>query len=68
MDYRVVESKFNKKNEDKMCLHLQIEYEGKLRVLFPASDVLIDQIEKVPKDKFPFKTTIVKEMNWYKFT
>lgn len=67
-DYRVVESNYNKKNEDKMCLHLQIEFEGKTRVLFPGSEVLIDQIEKVPKEAFPFKTTIIKEMNWYKFT
>lgn len=67
-DFRVIESKFNKKNEDKMCLHLQIEYEGKQRVLFPGSEVLIDQITKVPKEKFPFTTVIKKEMNWYKFT
>jgi hypothetical protein len=66
--FRVEESKFNRKNEDSECLHLQIEFEGKTRVAFLGSAVLIDQIRQVPEQEFPFKTTIIKEMKWYKFT
>jgi hypothetical protein len=29
---------------------------------------LMDQIEKVPKEKFPFKTTIIKENERFEFT
>jgi hypothetical protein len=63
----VGESKYGKRSEDNKCLTLQFEFEGKIWVAFLGSGVLIDQIDQVPKDEFPFEATVVEEMNWYKF-
>lgn len=49
-------------------LQLQIEIDSKKHVVFTGSTVLIDQIDKVPKASFPFKTTIVEENEHYEFT
>ncbi|MFN8317171.1 MAG: hypothetical protein U0T32_12060 [Chitinophagales bacterium] len=55
-DFQVKDSKFNGK-----CLHLQLESENNKHVLFTGSKVLLEAIEKVPKEGFPFKTTIVMD-------
>lgn len=55
-DYRVEPSK-HKKGE--MCLYLQILFEEKQRVIFIGSKILIEMIEQVPKENFPFTTTIL---------
>lgn len=50
-------------------LTLQIEKaSGEKRVVFTGSTVMIDQIKRVPQDKFPFFTTIVQENDCYEFT
>jgi hypothetical protein len=59
-DYKLGPSKFTERGNGK-CLTMQIEYEGAKRVVFSGSGGLMDMIEQVPKDRFPFKTTIVKE-------
>jgi len=64
--YRIEDSKYGKR--DAKCLHLQIEINNEKRVLFTGSTVLMDTLEKIPEASFPFSTTIVKEMDWYKFT
>lgn len=43
-------------------------YSGKNHVLFNGSIYLMEMIEKVEKDKFPFTTTIVEENKRYEFT
>lgn len=51
------------------CLTLQIEKSaGEPRVVFVGSKVLIDQINRVPKEKFPFTTIIKADNNYYEFT
>lgn len=60
-DFKIECSKFEKGNGK--CLHIQIELEGEDRIIFTGSGALIEQIEMVPKDKFPFQTTIVRQMN-----
>lgn len=43
--------------------------EDTARKMYPtASAVLIENIQKVPKDGFPFVTTIVKENEHFEFT
>jgi hypothetical protein len=59
-------SRFEKGNGK--CLHLQIEVNKTFHVVFTGSVVLMDMIEKVPKDKLPFITTIVKENERLQFT
>lgn len=55
---KIVPSKFEKGNGK--CLHLQIMYNNEKRVVFSGSMSLMDTIEMIPEDKFPFQTTIVK--------
>lgn len=66
-DYKVEPSKFTNKGSGQ-CLTLQIEYDNSKRVVFTGSSNLIKQIEQVPKEKFPFKATIIKENKTFQFT
>lgn len=61
--YKVEDSKFTDK-----CLHIQISVDNSMRVLFTGSKVLLETIERVPKESFPFATTIVKENDRFMFT
>ena len=66
LDFKIDNSK-QKENTD--CLTLQIEKDGNKRVIFTGSTCLIEQIKQVPKEKFPFLTTIVVgENERYEFT
>lgn len=63
MGFLVKDSKYNGK-----CLHLQLEVENNKHVLFTGSKILLEGIEKVPKEGFPFKTTIVMDGDRLQFT
>jgi hypothetical protein len=63
--FKIEDSKFENKGK---CLTLQIEYDNSKRIVFTGSVVLMQQIEQVPKDKFPFKATIVKDNQMLQFT
>jgi hypothetical protein len=58
---------FKKRGSDK-CLHLQVSFNNEMYVVFTSGRALMEVIEHVPKDKFPFMTTIVEENSMYKFT
>lgn len=64
-DFKIEKSKYEGKGK---CLHLQIELNKTKHVVFTGSNGLIDQIEKVPRDKLPFKTTIIKENERFEFS
>ncbi|MDQ1150177.1 MULTISPECIES: hypothetical protein [Sphingobacterium] len=49
-------------------LALQIEFEGQKRVVFSGSKRLKEQIKQVPKDGFPFHTTIIEENDMHLFS
>lgn len=49
-------------------LTLQIEKGSEKRVIFTGSTVLKDQIQRVPKEKFPFTTVIKGDNDYYEFT
>lgn len=61
--YRIAPSKYEGKRLD-----LQIEIDGVKHVVFTGSEVLIDMIEKVNKEDFPFECTIVKSNRHFEFT
>lgn len=63
LDFSVKPSNF--KGE---LLQLQIKLNNNLHVIFTGSTVLTSMINKVPKDKFPFLTTIIEENEHYEFT
>ena len=66
-DFKIEESKYKDKGNGK-CLCIQIENDGSKRVLFSGSSYLMDMIQKVPKEGFPFTTTIVKNNEHLEFT
>ncbi len=65
--FRIEDSKYAKENNDKfLCLQIILNEEN--RVVFTGSGVLMDMIQRVPENKFPFKTKIIKEEKRYEFT
>lgn len=65
IDFKVEPSKQKPGTE---LLTLQIEKSGEKRIVFTGSTVLIQMIQKVPEDKFPFMTTIRGDNDYYEFT
>lgn len=65
--FRIVDSKFEGKGNGK-CLHLQLKKDGEQRVLFTGSTILMQMIEQVKQEDFPFETTIVNENDCYLFS
>ncbi|WP_264522160.1 hypothetical protein [Flavobacterium sp. N1994] len=58
----------SKKKANSDYLTLQIEHEDKKRVIFTGASILIQTIKKIPLEKFPFNTTIVKKNEYLEFT
>jgi hypothetical protein len=50
------------------CLYLQLEIDGQKRVLFTGAIALLEAIQKVPAESFPFTTTIVKDNERFEFS
>lgn len=66
--YKIGDSKYLDKGSRK-CLHMQIELSGVKHVVFTGSTYLMDVIERIAKDKFPFSTIIMEENEgFYEFT
>lgn len=65
-DFKIEDSKYER--GCKKCLHLQISIADTKHVVFTGSAVLMELIEKVPEDYFPFSTTIKKENDRFEFT
>lgn len=65
-DFKIEASKYEKGNGK--CLYIQIEVDSTKRLLMSGSSTLMDMIQQVPKDKFPFSTIIVKENERLQFT
>lgn len=63
-NFEIKPSKF----EGQKLLTMQIQIGEEKRVIFTGSKVLIDLIVLVSKSDFPFKTTIVKENEYFEFT
>lgn len=65
--YKIEPSKFQEKGNGKRLV-LQIEYNKEVRVIFTGSVVLMDTIQKIPKEDFPFETTIKRTGEYFEFT
>jgi hypothetical protein len=63
--YKIEDSKVKQGTK---LLILQLEKSGIKHVLFTGSNILMQMIKQVPEDKFPFKTTIIKESEHLEFT
>lgn len=67
-DYRITNSTaFTAKGNEK-CLWLQISIDNTKHVTFTGSVGLIEVIQQIPKEGFPFTTKIVEENDRYNFT
>lgn len=66
VEYKIDNSKYEKGNGK--CLCIQILVDNSKRILFTGSVNLMEMIDKVPKENFPFMTTIVKENERFEFT
>lgn len=66
-EFRIVESNFKEKGNGR-CLHLQISIGITKHVLFTGSGFLMDAIQQVPEDCFPFATKIIKDNKRLLFT
>jgi hypothetical protein len=66
IDYKVVKSKFKDKTED--CLYLAFKYNNNLRITFTGSKILINILNLIQKDDFPFETKIKLKNKGYIFT
>lgn len=65
IDFKIEKSK---KKENSNYLTLQIEKAGEKHVIFTGATILMKMIEEIPKDKFPFETTIIRDKEYYEFT
>lgn len=65
LDYKIDDSKIK---EGTKYLTLHISRNEQNNVVFVSGVVLIQQIEQVSKNNFPFTTKIVKEKEYYEFT
>lgn len=65
-DFKIEKSKFADKCDK--CLHLQISVDDRKHVVFCTGVALQTILMQIPKDNFPFATTIVKENMRYEFT
>lgn len=63
-DFRVASSKVKQGTD---YVSIQIEMDGKPRVIFTGSNVLVRQLEEY-KDYLPFETIIRKVRDFYTFT
>ncbi|WP_298307223.1 hypothetical protein [Flavobacterium sp.] len=63
IDFEIKDSKF-----DGQCLYIQIKKGDVNHVIFTGSKYLIQVIQLIPKENFPFKATIVENDERYEFT
>ena len=66
-DFMIDNSKFQEKGNGK-CLKMQIIVDNFKRIVFTGSSYLQEMIQQVPKDKFPFQTTIINDSDSFQFT
>ena len=62
--FKIKDSKYNEGKR----LDLQISVAGTKHVLFTGSQVMLEQIQKVPASEFPFEATIVEQDEAYLFS
>ena len=64
-DFKIEPSKYG---ADKKRVCLQVSIDNKKHIIFSGSGSLMDMIQQVPKNEFPFESTITKEDKRFQFT
>jgi len=65
--YKIEVSQYPK-NKSGNVMTLQITHVGEKGIIFTGSDYLMQQIQQIPDDGFPFQTVIVKNGEHFEFT
>lgn len=66
--FKIEDSKIYKERGSGKCLKLQITFNDEKHIVFTSGICLIEVIQQIPEDGFPFTTTVVKENERLKFT
>jgi hypothetical protein len=66
-DYKIEPSKFPKPGCEN-CMYMQISVKEIKHIVFTTSKYLISTIKQIPKEKFPFETTIIEANDSFQFT
>jgi hypothetical protein len=67
-DFRIEDSKCFQDRGTGKCLYLQITFNDEKRIVFTSSGYLIEAIQQIPEEGFPFATTIIQENERFIFT
>lgn len=67
-DFRIEDSKCFQDRGTGKCLYLQITFNDEKRIVFTSSSGLIEAIQQIPKEGFPFITMICQENERFIFT
>lgn len=67
-EFKIEPSKLDGNKGNGFCLYLQISIGDIKYLIMTGSGYLQEMIKKVPQDKFPITTTIVKDNERYIFT
>ena len=66
--FKIEDSKIFKDRGTGKCLHLQISFDNTKHIIFTSANGLIEVIQKIPENGFPFTTIIKEENERYLFT
>lgn len=67
-DFKIAESKVFKEKGSGKCLQLQISFNNEKHIIFTGATGLVEIIQQIPANGFPFTTTIIKENERFIFT
>lgn len=67
-DYKIEESKYPGKNKSDKRLQLSIVIDNENCITFTGSDNLMETIQQIAKEDFPFQTVIKKREKRFEFT
>jgi len=66
--FKIEDLKVFKDKGSGKCLHLQISVNNEKHIIFTSSSGLIEAIQQVPENGFPFTATIIEESDRFIFT
>lgn len=66
--FELKDSKVYKDRGTGKCLKLQISVDNEKHIVFTSSTGLIEVIQQIPENGFPFTSTIIQENERFKFT
>lgn len=66
--FKIEDSKVFKEKGSGKCLQMQISFNCEMHVIFTSASGLIEVIQQVPDNGFPFTTTIIEENDRFIFT